>query len=83
MTEKKQEFKRDLDLWQYEMPKDSMTKQDRDIAGDCGVLVLSNPYADYLVGEWHTLMKFMNDYLEYDANTHYISPLFAKKGGKE
>ena len=79
MTEKKHTYERDLDLWQYEMPRDSISTSDKNIANIYNVTVIRTLEADYLIGSWHAVMYFMNDYLKYDADKHYISPLYVRR----
>lgn len=79
MTEHKHIYERDLDLWQYKMPKDSLSISDRNIANIYNIAVFSTSEADYLVGSWVAVMHFMNDYLKYDANTHDIDSLYVKR----
>lgn len=70
--------RRDLDLWQYQMPYDSMTEKDMMSACEFGVLIHRNFMYDgyFLIGTWNNILNYMEHYLGYEMVNEYIKPLF-------
>lgn len=70
--------RRDLDLWQYQMPYQSMTMDDELKAYEYGVLIQrSGIYdGDFLIGTWNHILDYMIEYLGYEMINEYMKPLY-------
>lgn len=77
MSEKKHIYERELNLWQYKMPKDSLSNTDIELANACNIAVFRTLEADYLVGSWSDIKSYFDRYLDYIENKVYLTPLYA------
>lgn len=74
-------YERELDLWQYQMPYDSMTEKDVMRACEYGVLVHRNFLydGDFLIGTWNNILNYMDEHLGYEMVGEYMKPLYVGK----
>lgn len=71
-------YERKLDLWQYQMPYESMTKKDMKKANEYGVLIQRDYLndGDFIIGTWNNIEYFMIGWLGYEMNMDWMNPLY-------
>ena len=74
-------YERELDLWQYQMPYESMTKKDVREMERYNIMMIRSYLqdGDYIIGTWNNILDYMSRYLMYEMNEEYMNPLYIGK----
>lgn len=74
-------YERELDLWQYQMPYESMTKKDVREMERYNIMMVRSYLqdGDYIIGTWNNILDYMSRYLMYEMNEEYLNPLYVGK----
>lgn len=74
-------YERELDLWQYQMPYESMSKKDVREMERYNIMMIRSYLqdGDYIIGTWNNILDYMSRYLMYEMNKEYMNPLYVGK----
>lgn len=75
---KVQERKLYIDMWCYELPLNALTEKDCMHANEDYNLTWQHNYledADYLIGTWNAITKFLNNYIGIELVVDYLRPV--------